>query len=113
MQRNWIGRSEGARVDFTLVSTGEKIPVFTTHPETLWGCTYMVLAVEHPLVESIIGRSGSGGADLRAFVTLVKRLGRAKRGDVGLEKEGVPTGEEVVNPVNGRRIPPWPRTVSC
>jgi leucyl-tRNA synthetase len=108
MQRNWIGRSEGARVDFELLATKETVPVFTTHPETLWGCTYMVLAVEHPLVESLIARATpERAAELRAFVTRVKRLGRAQRGDAALEKEGVPTGEEVVNPVNGRRIPLW------
>jgi len=107
MQRNWIGRSEGARVDFTAVATGETIPVFTTRPETLWGCTYMVLAVEHPLVDGIIERAGVRAGDLRAFVARVKRLGRAQRGDAGLEKEGIPTGEDVVNPVNGRRVPLW------
>jgi leucyl-tRNA synthetase len=108
MQRNWIGRSEGARVDFRLASTGEPLPVFTTRPDTLWGCTYMVLAVEHPMVEAIVQRAApEHAARLRAFVTRVKRLGRAVRSDAGLEKEGIATGEEVVNPVNGRRIPLW------
>src|SRR5262249_21131560 len=107
MQRNWIGRSEGARVEFKLASTGDPMPVFTTRPDTLWGCTYMVLAVEHPLVEKLIARAGDRAGDLRAFVARVKRLGRAKRGDVTLEKEGIATGEDAVNPVNGRRIPVW------
>jgi leucyl-tRNA synthetase len=108
MQRNWIGRSDGARVDFELAATGEAVPVFTTHPETLWGCTYFVLAVEHPLVDAIIARAAPERAtELRAFVARVKRLGRAERGDAALEKEGVATGEDVVNPVNGRRVPLW------
>ena len=107
MQRNWIGRSEGARVEFRGAATGEPVPCFTTRPDTLWGCTYMVLAVEHPMVESILQRAGERGAELRAFVARVKRLGRAERSDAALDKEGMPTGEEVVNPVNGRRIPLW------
>ncbi|MFQ5599198.1 MAG: leucine--tRNA ligase [Candidatus Krumholzibacteriia bacterium] len=107
MQRNWIGRSEGSRVEFRMADTGEPLPCFTTRPDTLWGATYMVLAVEHPMVEKIIARAGKRTAELRDFVARVKRLGGEVRDDTALEKEGIATGEAVINPVNGRRIPLW------
>ena len=55
MQEEWIGRSEGARVNFTIKETGEQLPVFTTRPDTLWGVTFMSLAPEHPLIEKLVG----------------------------------------------------------
>jgi leucyl-tRNA synthetase len=110
MQRNWIGRSQGARVDFTLaqgagVEPGEIITVFTTRPDTLFGATYMVLAPEHPLVEAI-----TTAAQYHAVNEYRKQA--AARADVDRQadaktKTGVFTGAYAINPVNGQPIPIW------
>jgi leucyl-tRNA synthetase len=103
LQRNWIGRSEGAEVDFQL--DGHTITVFTTRPDTLFGATYMVLAPEHPLVAEITT------ADQRDAVATYKKACSAKsdleRGDLNKDKTGVFTGAYAINPVNGERIPVW------
>ena len=103
MQRNWIGKSEGAEVDFALGS--ETIRVFTTRPDTLFGATYMVLAPEHPLVEKIATE------DRRAAVLAYRAAAAAKsdmeRTELAKEKTGVFTGAFAVNPVNGKEIPVW------
>ncbi len=105
MQRNWIGRSEGAMVDFPLVSGQGSIRVFTTRPDTLFGATYMVLAPEHPLVEELTT------PDRRAEVDAYRAESAAKT-DVDRQAEtksktGVFTGSYAVNPVNDERIPVW------
>jgi len=104
MQANWIGRSEGAEVDFRVEGLDETITVFTTRPDTLWGVTYMVLAPEHRLVERLI--EGRPEAEtVRAFVQKVKATPAREREQ--MEKEGVPTGAFCINPVNGERVPIW------
>ena len=106
MQRNWIGRSEGARVDFATEDGAGTISVFTTRPDTLFGATFFLLAPEHPAVARLIeGRTEAEA--VRAYVAATSRLGVAERGDAGKEKTGVFTGRYVVNPVNGQQIPVW------
>ena len=106
LQRNWIGRSEGACVVFALAPThNEEIEVFTTRPDTLFGATYMVLAPEHPLVDQITTEPQ------REAVTSYRKLCATKsemeRGELNKEKTGVATGAFAVNPVNNERIPVW------
>ena len=105
MQRNWIGRSEGAYVYFSIENTDELITVFTTRPDTLFGATYMVLAPEHPLVDTIATAEHADSVDQyrrqAAGKTDVDRQTDAK------EKTGVFTGAYAVNPVNGEKIPVW------
>ncbi|HZR93054.1 MAG TPA: leucine--tRNA ligase [Gaiellaceae bacterium] len=100
IQRNWIGRSEGAEVVFRIDELGIDVPVFTTRPDTLFGATFFVLAPEHPLVEQI------GSEEVLAYA----RMTAAKRGEAratGEEKTGVFTGHYATNPVNGERLPIW------
>jgi leucyl-tRNA synthetase len=122
MQRNWIGRSEGARVDFPVATPSgadRAITVFTTRPDTLFGATYMVLAPEHPLVDELLAEAWpsadlpdtwTGGAATPAdAVAAYRKLAEAKteveRQTEGRDKTGVFTGSYAVNPVNGERIP--------
>jgi len=105
MQRNWIGRSEGAEVLFEIEELDEDVPVFTTRPDTLYGATYFVLAPEHPLVERLAERSPNAD-ELREYV----RHAEVKRGEeraAAEEKTGVFTGFFATNPVNEARIPIW------
>ena len=102
-QRNWIGRSDGAEVDFTIEELGEDVPVFTTRPDTLYGATFFVLAPEHELVERIATESDRGD-EIREYV----RRAAAKRTEeraAAEEKTGVDTGLHAINPVNVERIP--------
>jgi len=106
MQRNWIGRSEGAEVDFPLPDVeGESIRVFTTRPDTLFGCTYMVLAPEHPLVDRLVRPTHR--AAVSAYREAAARKSDLERTELQKEKTGVPTGAFALNPVNGERIPIW------
>ena len=104
-QRNWIGRSEGALVDFTVVGSGEKITVFTTRPDTLYGATYMVLAPEHPLVDAISTSSQKG--EIEAYRKATGGKSDLERTELAKEKTGVFTGAFAINPVSGERIPVW------
>ncbi len=113
MQTNWIGRSEGAEVIFTVApdslpnaQPGEgDLVVFTTRPDTLWGATFMVLAPEHPLVGRISTPEQQAAVD--AYVYQTSRLDEITRGAADKEKTGVFTGGYAINPVNGARIPIW------
>ena len=105
MQRNWIGRSEGAEVDFPLADSAEKIRVFTTRPDTLFGATYMVLSPEHKLVSQITTREQLKAVqDYQAFAAGKSDL---ERTELAKEKTGVFTGAYAINPVNQMRIPVW------
>jgi leucyl-tRNA synthetase len=104
MQRNWIGRSEGARVTFT-TDTGDAIEVFTTRPDTLWGASFMVLAPEHPLVASLT--TAAQREQVEAYIAQARRQSEIERQSTEKEKTGVFTGGYAVNPVNGERIPVW------
>ena len=111
MQREWIGRSEGARVRFSVIAEGGKgtdeqnIEVFTTRPDTLFGATYMVLAPEHPLVSQIT--SSSENENVRAYVERTQRRSERDRMADSNEKTGAFTGAFATNPVNGQPIPIW------
>jgi leucyl-tRNA synthetase len=106
MQRNWIGKSVGVEVNFTIEGTGGKLTIFTTRPDTLYGVTFMSIAPEHPMLESLI--MGKKQADeVRVFVQRVMREDKAARTDEKQEKEGVFTGAYAVNPLNGEKVPVW------
>ena len=94
MQRNWIGRSEGSEIDFTLEETGEPIRVFTTRVDTIYGATCVILAPEHPLAQKLLDESGRARAKQMIDA-------RAQKGPGDIEKEGVPTGHFAINPYNG------------
>src|SRR6476661_8239334 len=104
MQRNWIGRSEGAEVVFTCEELDLDFPVFTTRPDTLFGATFFVLAPEHPEVERLAAGTEHEQA-VREYVNEAARATAEERADEERQKTGVPLGREVVNPVNGERIP--------
>ncbi len=104
MQRNWIGRSEGAEIAFPVADGSGTITVFTTRPDTLYGATFMSMAPEHPLVLEFARRSGREG-EVRAFVDRVTRQDKFDRTSEELEKEGIFTGGYCVNPVTGAKIP--------
>ena len=106
MQGNWIGRSTGAKVDFTVAETGDPCPVFTTRPDTIYGVTFMALAPEHPLVEKLL-RNNPRAAEIKSFVEKEKMVSAAERTDDTTKKEGVFTGFHVRNPYNGDLAPLW------
>ena len=106
MQRNWIGRSEGARVDFPVKGSNKVIPVFTTRPDTLYGVTYFLLAPEHPLVEELIEDSPFKD-EVKKFKKEVEKESALDRISAALEKRGCFTGKYVINPMNGEEIPVW------
>ena len=109
MQREWIGRSEGADVTFEVAegspAAGERIVVFTTRPDTLFGATYVVLAPEHPLVEKLV--TGARREAVRGYVESAKNKSERERLEQGKTKTGVDTGAFAVNPVNQARVPIW------
>jgi leucyl-tRNA synthetase len=105
MQRNWIGRSEGARVRFAIDGHGAALEVFTTRPDTLFGATYMVLAPEHPLVDSITTAAQRDA--IAAYRKQVANKSDLERTDLAKTKSGVPTGAFATNPVNQEKIPIW------
>jgi leucyl-tRNA synthetase len=104
MQRNWIGRSEGAEVIFRCEDLDLDFPVFTTRPDTLFGATFFVLAPEHPEVERVAAGIAHEGA-VREYVNETARATAEERASEEHQKTGVPLGREVTNPVNGERIP--------
>ncbi|MDE0420263.1 MAG: leucine--tRNA ligase [Gammaproteobacteria bacterium] len=104
-QANWIGRSEGAEVDFAVAGHDETIRIFTTRPDTLFGATYMVLAPEHPLV-SVVTTAGQREA-VDTYRDQVAKQDLVERQKIDKEKTGVATGAYCVNPVNGAEIPVW------
>jgi len=105
MQRNWIGRSEGAEVDFRVAESAEVIRVFTTRPDTLFGATYMVIAPEHKLVDSVA--SPAQRPAVEAYQAEVAKKSDLERTELAKEKTGVFTGGYAINPVNGEKIPIW------
>ena len=104
MQRNWIGRSEGATITFH-TEAGDPLPVFTTRPDTLWGATFMVLAPEHPLVDRIT--SDEQRAAVEEYRLAAGRATEIERQSTDRPKTGVWTGGYAVNPANNARIPVW------
>jgi len=106
MQRNWIGRSEGARIEFPIKGSDKTIPVFTTRPDTLYGATYFLLSPEHPLVEEII-KGSPYKEEVKNFKKRVSKESAIDRVSGILEKKGCFTGEYVINPLNDEEIPIW------
>ncbi len=106
-QRNWIGRSEGAEVDFALAGTEDKLRVFTTRCDTLFGATYMVMSPEHPYIEKYRDRI-ENWAEVQAYREAAARKSDFERSELTKEKTGVPLkGLNAVNPATGREIPVW------
>lgn len=105
MQRNWIGKSEGAEVNFKVVGSNDEIKVFTTRPDTLFGVTYVVLAPEHSLVDKIT--TDEFRKTVEDYKDSIKSLTEIERTSTVKEKTGVPTGAFAINPVNGEKVPVW------
>ncbi|MFB6467612.1 leucine--tRNA ligase [Cytobacillus sp. Hz8] len=105
MQRNWIGRSEGAEVTFHIDGLDDTFTVFTTRPDTLFGATYTVLAPEHALVEKITTTEQKDAVE--AYLDQIKSKSDLERTDLAKEKTGVFTGAFAINPVNGEKMPIW------
>ena len=105
MQRNWIGRSEGAEVLFRVEDSDVEIAVFTTRPDTLFGATYMVVSPESELLEQIV--SPEHKAEVGAYQAETTKKSDLERTDLAKDKSGVFTGAHAINPVNGRQVPIW------
>ena len=105
MQRNWIGRSRGAEVDFKIDGSNETLRVFTTRPDTLFGATFMVLAPEHPAVTSIT--TSEQKSALEIYIKAAQAKSDIERQETDREKTGVFTGAYAINPVNNQNIPIW------
>ena len=105
MQRNWIGKSEGAEIAFPVDGLDEQIVVFTTRPDTIFGATYMVLAPEHPLVDKIT--SAEYREAVQKYRKEASRKSDLERTELQKKKTGVFTGGYAINPVNGKKIPVW------
>lgn len=106
MQRNWIGKSEGAEVVFEVKETGDRVPVFTTRPDTLFGVTFFVLAPEHELAEKLAKLAGKT-EELKTMLDERQKTSFADYEQDAFEKKGFFTGFHVVNPVNGDVVPIW------
>jgi leucyl-tRNA synthetase len=105
MQRNWIGRSEGAEVQFTIEGREQPVTVFTTRPDTLYGATFFVIAADSPLAEEVCAPEHRGA--LENYLAQVRKLTDIERQETEREKTGVFLGRYAINPVNGERIPVW------
>ena len=105
MQRNWIGRSEGAEVQFAIEGSEQPVTVFTTRPDTLFGATFFVVAADSPLAEELCLEEHRG--DLAAYLSDVRKLTDIERQSADRPKTGVFLGRHAINPVNGERIPVW------
>lgn len=106
MQKNWIGKSTGCEMDFVVEETGDVLRCFTTRVDTLFGATYVVVAPEHPMVETLV-KGTDREEKVATFVEAVKRESRYERSAEETEKVGVFTGRHAINPVNEERIPIW------
>jgi len=104
MQREWIGKSEGANIDFQIYDSKEKIRVFTTRPDTLFGATFMCVACEHPLVEKALKGAKNAG-EVGAFIERTAKIDHMARLEDRYEKDGVPIGIDCINPVTGWKMP--------
>lgn len=106
MQRNWIGKSTGANLTFTIDGTEDTITVYTTRPDTAYGVSFMVLAPESPLVKELVAGT-EYEAPVEEFVLKMHKMTEIERTATDLEKEGMFIGKYVINPVNGRKVPIW------
>ncbi len=106
MQDNWIGRSEGAQFSFDVPEYNEKIPVYTTRPDTVFGVSYVVLAAEHPLVKKFI-KGKENEQEILKFIEEVHNMNEIERTSSESEKKGMFTGVYAINPFNGEKVPVW------
>jgi len=106
MQENWIGKSEGANVDFPVVGVNKSVTVFTTRPDTLFGATYMVFAPEHPMIRKLIA-GNDRESEIIDFINQVSRVDKSVRTSDETEKRGIFTGAYCINPMTKERIPIW------
>ena len=104
-QKAWIGRSEGAEVQFTIEGMDEKLEVYTTRPDTLYGATYMVVAPEHPLLDKLVIPENKD--EVKAYIELAAKKSDLDRTDLAKDKSGVFTGSYCLNPVSGEKVPVW------
>ena len=104
-QKAWIGRSEGAEVQFAIDGSDEKLEVYTTRPDTLFGATYMVVAPEHPLLDMLV--LDEKKVEVKAYVEAAAKKSDLDRTDLAKDKSGVFTGSYCINPVNGEKTPVW------
>lgn len=105
MQRNWIGRSEGAEITFEIDGTGHSFKAFTTRPDTIYGATYAVLSPEHPLIDKIVTDGQKN--QVKQYQEEVAAKSDLERTDLNKEKTGVFTGAYAINPLNGEKMPIW------
>ena len=103
MQRNWIGRSEGVEIDFPLIAGNDKLTVFTTRPDTLFGVSYMAVATEHPLALAAADKS----PEVAAFLQKYRNVGASESALESMEKTGIPLGLHVSHPLTGESLPVW------
>lgn len=106
MQRNWIGRSEGVNIDFPVCDSDITLTCFTTRVDTIYGCTYMVLAAEHPKIDELV-KDSPNKDEIKKFINKVRNESRVERVQTATSKKGIFTGRYVINPVNGREVPLW------
>ncbi len=106
MQKNWIGKSYGTEIFFKLENSDEIIKVFTTRPDTIFGCTFMALPPEHPLIKNWL-KDESDDSELKKFCEKVINTDKIKRTAEDTEKEGIFTGRYAINPVNGEKVQIW------
>ena len=106
MQKNWIGRSEGTEFSFDVPSINERVSVYTTRVDTIYGVSYVVLAPEHPYVERLI-ENAPNKAELEAFITRMRNMSDIDRTSTEAPKEGMFTGSYAVNPMSGEQVPIW------
>jgi len=104
-QRNWIGRSQGAEIDFQVQGSSEKLTVFTTRPDTIFGATFLVIAPEHRQARKLLSADAKAVAE--AYITAAQQKSDIERMNTNREKTGVPTGSLAVNPATGEAIPIW------
>jgi leucyl-tRNA synthetase len=104
-QKAWIGRSEGAEVQFAIEGMDEKLEVYTTRPDTLYGATYMVVAPEHPLLDKLVIPENKD--EVKAYIELAAKKSDLDRTDLAKDKSGVFTGSYCLNPVSGEKVPVW------
>ncbi|MFH1877560.1 MAG: leucine--tRNA ligase [Candidatus Omnitrophota bacterium] len=106
MQKNWIGRSSGVNIDFPVADSDLNLTCFTTRVDTIYGCTYMVLAAEHPMLEELIAGNPER-EKIMDFVKKVRSESAIERSQAEAEKKGIFTGRYVINQINGKKIPLW------
>jgi len=103
MQRNWIGRSEGVEIDFSIANSERQLTVYTTRPDTLYGVTYMAVAAQHPLAQE----AAANNPELAAFIETIKNTKMAEAELATIDKKGMDTGVRAVHPMTGEEIPVW------